>query len=378
MSLPSEIGPSTLTLDTGAGAYPIHIGHDVLTRTLLAEHLGSRQVLIVSNEVVAPLYLERLLAALPGEVQADQFLLPDGEAAKNLANYTAVLDFMLTRRHNRSTAVVALGGGVVGDLAGFVAASYQRGVDFIQIPTTLLAQVDSSVGGKTGVNHPLGKNMIGAFHQPKAVIIDTSMLASLPERQYLAGLAEVIKYGAIRSSNFFDELERGRSALLAREPAALQRAIHTSCKIKAEIVAADEREQGIRAILNFGHTFGHALENLSGYGTLLHGEAVSIGMVQAADLAVRTGQMEARAARRLKRLLADYGLPVQPPEEITAQKMIATMMLDKKTNDGQLRLVLTQQLGAAMIFEPDDTQTLQATLEAGCDLCESVDREPVA
>ena len=233
-----------------------HIGHDILATKLLADHLPSRQLLIVSNEVVAPLYLERLIGVLPSGVVVDQFLLPDGESAKTLENYAAALDFMLTRRHNRSTTVLALGGGVVGDLAGFVAATYQRGVNFIQIPTTLLAQVDSSVGGKTGVNHGLGKNMIGAFHQPKAVIIDTGLLASLPEREYLAGLAEVIKYGVIHSGEFFDFLETERGALLERESAALERAIYTSCQIKAEVVAADEREQGVRAILNFGHTFG--------------------------------------------------------------------------------------------------------------------------
>ena len=372
MSLVSELKPTTLTLDVGSGPYPIYIGAGTLGHSLLAEHLRSSQLLIVSNEVIAPLYLDRLLSALPANVGVDQFLLPDGEAAKSLDNYSAIIDFMLTRRHNRSTTVVALGGGVVGDLAGFVAASYQRGVDFIQIPTTLLSQVDSSVGGKTGVNHPLGKNMIGAFHQPNAVIIDTTVLASLPQAQYLSGLAEVIKYGVIRSGEFFGFLERERQALLDREPSALQQAIQTSCEIKAAVVAEDEREQGVRAILNYGHTFGHALENLSGYGTLLHGEAVSIGMVQAADLAVRLGQLDVVDAARLKRLLADYGLPVQPPGDLTAQKMIATMMLDKKTNDGQLRLVLAQRLGHAVLHAPGDTTALRATLEAGDNLCESV------
>ena len=369
---PNNAAISMLELDVGRGAYPIYIGAGVLEQNLLAAHIKSSQALIVSNEIVAPLYLERLLGALPAGVRADQFLLPDGEAAKSFENFSALLDFMLTLRHNRTTTVIALGGGVVGDLAGFVAASYQRGVDFIQIPTTLLAQVDSSVGGKTGINHALGKNMIGAFHQPKAVFIDTLMLTSLPQAQYLAGLAEVIKYGVIRSEEFFDFLERERDGLLARDPIALQRAIYTSCEIKAEIVAADEREQGVRALLNYGHTFGHALENLAGYGTLLHGEAVSIGMVQAADLAVRLGQLDQASAARLKGVLADYGLPVQPPAELTAQKMIATMMLDKKTNDGQLRLVLAQRLGHAVLHEPSDTTALRETLEAGSNLCEFV------
>ena len=369
---PGNTTKRTLTLDFGRGAYPIHIGAGILGQDLLSAHLRSSQALIVSNEIVAPLYLERLLDALPAKVRADQFLLPDGEAAKSLENFSSVLNFMLTRRHNRTTTVLALGGGVVGDLAGFVAASYQRGVDFVQVPTTLLAQVDSSVGGKTGINHALGKNMIGAFHQPKAVLIDTEMLTSLPQAQYLAGLAEVIKYGVIRSTEFFDFLERERGALLARDPFALQRAIYTSCEIKAEIVAADEREQGVRALLNYGHTFGHALENLAGYGTLLHGEAVSIGMVQAADLAVRLGQLDQASATRLKGVLADYGLPVQPPKDLTAQKMIATMMLDKKTNDGQLRLVLAQRLGHAVLFDPSDTVALRETLEAGPNLCEFV------
>ena len=290
----NEAHVQELKVDLGANSYPIWVGAGLLSqpqfRDQLRAKLTSSQVVVVSNETVAPLYIDALLTCLDGYA-VDQFLLPDGEAHKNLDNFTALLDFMLTRKHNRSTAIIALGGGVVGDLAGFAAASYQRGVNFLQVPTTLLAQVDSSVGGKTAVNHPLGKNMIGAFYQPSAVVIDTATLTTLPRRQYLAGMAEVLKYGVIYDADFFDWLNDNLAGLLAREPALVNHAIVESCRIKAAVVAEDEKEHGVRAILNYGHTFAHALENLSGYGTLLHGEAVAIGYGASRRLCYSTGSI---------------------------------------------------------------------------------------
>jgi len=361
-----------LVVELGDNSYPIWVGANLLetsAATLLATKLSSSQVVVVSNDRVAPLYMSVLLKSL-GDYSVDQFLLPDGEAHKNLDNFTALLDFMLARKHNRSTTVIALGGGVVGDLAGFAAASYQRGVNFLQVPTTLLAQVDSSVGGKTAVNHPLGKNMIGAFYQPSGVLIDTATLSSLPQRQYLAGVAEVLKYGVIYDLQFFDWLGDNLPALLARDHEITTQAIVESCRIKAAVVAADEREQGLRAILNYGHTFAHALENLAGYGTLLHGEAVAIGMVQAADFATRLGLLPSSDALRIKALVASAGLPVQPPEDIAAKDMVATMALDKKTIDGTLRFVLPSKIGAVQVHEVTDTTALEVTLEAGTSLCE--------
>jgi 3-dehydroquinate synthase len=272
--------------------------------------------------------------------------------------------------------VIALGGGVVGDLAGFAAASYQRGVNFIQVPTTLLAQVDSSVGGKTGVNHSLGKNMIGAFYQPRCVLIDTATLASLSERDYLAGLAEVLKYGVIYDRKLFAWFETNHAALVAREPSVLRHVIVESCRIKAEVVAEDEREQGLRAILNYGHTFGHALENLTGYGTLRHGEAVAIGMVQAADFAVRLGLFERLEAQRIKRLIAAVGLPVAPPAALAAEDILAAMALDKKTIDGRLRFVLPSAIGSVAVHDISTDAQMRAlhdTLGSGPLLCEEVE-----
>jgi len=365
-----------LVVELGDNSYPIWVGTGLLGAEpgsgggeLIADKLRSSQVVVVSNDKVAPLYMNTVLKNLK-DYSVDQFLLPDGEAHKNLDNFTALLDFMLARKHNRSTAVIALGGGVVGDLAGFAAASYQRGVNFVQIPTTLLAQVDSSVGGKTAVNHPLGKNMIGAFYQPSAVIIDTATLATLPQRQYLAGVAEVLKYGVIYDLSFFDWLQENLPALLAREPEVTTHAIIESCRIKAEVVAADEREQGLRAILNYGHTFAHALENLAGYGTLLHGEAVAIGMVQAADFALRLGLLPQADASRIKALVAAAELPVVPPEEIKPADMVAAMALDKKTIDGTLRFILPSAIGTVHVHDVTDTKALVATLESSTSLCE--------
>lgn len=375
----------TLGVDLGANSYPIWVGDGLLADpgvggALLSAHLRGNQCVVVSNDRVAPLYMDALLACLsqPGENAAlvvDQFLLPDGEAHKTLDNFTSLLDFLLARKHNRGTTVIALGGGVVGDLAGFAAASYQRGVNFIQVPTTLLAQVDSSVGGKTAVNHPLGKNMIGAFYQPRCVLIDTSTLASLSERDYLAGLAEVLKYGVIYDSAFFNWLEANQTKLVAREPDVLRHAIVESCRIKALVVAEDEREQGLRAILNYGHTFGHALENLAGYGTLRHGEAVAIGMVQAADFAARLGLLARADAQRVKALIARVGLPVAPAAELAADDLVAAMALDKKTIDGTLHFVLPSAIGTVAVHDINtDAQmkALKETLGSGALLCEEV------
>ncbi len=367
-SVPSQ----ELVVELGENSYPIWVGTKLLGASagaLLADKLPSSQVVVVSNDQVAPLYMNVLLESLEGS-SVDQFLLPDGEAHKNLDNFSALLDFMLARKHNRSTSVIALGGGVVGDLAGFAAASYQRGVNFVQVPTTLLAQVDSSVGGKTAVNHPLGKNMIGAFYQPSAVLIDTATLTTLPRRQYLAGVAEILKYGVIYDAEFFDWLHNNLIALLSREPEVTTHAIVESCRIKAQVVAADEREQGLRAILNYGHTFAHALENLAGYGNLLHGEAVAIGMVQAADFALRLGLLSHTEALRIKALVESAGLPVVPPEDIEPEDMVAAMALDKKTIDGRLRFVLPSAIGKVHLHEVTDTVALEATLNAGASLCE--------
>lgn len=368
----NEAHVQELKVDLGANSYPIWVGAGLLSqpqfRDQLRAKLTSSQVVVVSNETVAPLYIDALLTCLDGYA-VDQFLLPDGEAHKNLDNFTALLDFMLTRKHNRSTAIIALGGGVVGDLAGFAAASYQRGVNFLQVPTTLLAQVDSSVGGKTAVNHPLGKNMIGAFYQPSAVVIDTATLTTLPRRQYLAGMAEVLKYGVIYDADFFDWLNDNLAGLLAREPALVNHAIVESCRIKAAVVAEDEKEHGVRAILNYGHTFAHALENLSGYGTLLHGEAVAIGMVQAADFATRLGLLAVKDAQRIKALIRQADLPVEPPKDIEPNSMVAAMALDKKTLDGTLRFVLPDAIGRVHLREISDTAELVATLNAGSELC---------
>ena len=364
----------TLSVELGANSYPIWVGDGLLadpgtTRELLAGKLGSSKCVVVSNEIVAPLYMGALTEALPG-MQVDQFLLADGEAHKTLENYALLQDFLLTQKHNRTTTIIALGGGVVGDLAGFAAATYQRGVNFIQVPTTLLAQVDSSVGGKTAVNHPLGKNMIGAFYQPSCVLIDTSTLDSLSERDYLAGMAEVLKYGVIYDAQLFAWLEDSAAELVARDAATLRHAIVESCRIKAAVVAEDEKEQGLRAILNYGHTFGHALENLAGYGTLRHGEAVAIGMVQAADFAVRLGLFAPCEARRVKSLIEAVGLPTAPPAGIAADDIVAAMALDKKSIDGSLRFILPTAIGSVRLHEVSDTDALKDTLLAGDRLCE--------
>lgn len=352
----------TLTVDLGERRYPIHIGPGLLGQPdLLRPHIPGRQVLVVSNETVAPLYLEQTLALLYG-LQAATVILPDGEQYKTLDVLNRVFDALLEHRFNRDCTLLALGGGVIGDMTGFAAACYQRGVHFIQIPTTLLAQVDSSVGGKTGVNHPLGKNMIGAFYQPRCVLADTETLNTLADRELSAGLAEVIKYGLIRDRVFLDWLDTHLDALLTREPAALTFAIARSCQNKADIVAVDEREGGIRALLNLGHTFGHAIETGMGYGTWLHGEAVAAGMVLAADLSARLGWLGPGQVERVIQLLQRAHLPVRPPPELDSEAFLRLMAVDKKVQDGRLRLVLLRDLGDGVVVDQVDAALLRATL----------------
>lgn len=346
-------------------AYPIFIGSDLLHDTaLLAAHVPGKQVAVVTNETIAPLYLARTEQAL-SDRQLVRIVLPDGEKYKTLASFEAILSRMLEARLERGCTVVALGGGVVGDVAGFAAACYQRGVRFVQIPTTLLAQVDSSVGGKTGVNHALGKNMIGAFHQPTAVIADIATLNTLPDRELRAGIAEVIKYGLIQDIQFLEWLEARIAALLAREPAALAETVRRSCEHKAAVVAADERESGLRALLNLGHTFGHAIEHSLGYGDWLHGEAVAAGMCMAADMSARLGRITQADSERVTRLIARAGLPTAPPARLGAERLLAAMSVDKKNKDGRIRLVLLEALGRAVLCDDYPPAVLLATLEAG-------------
>ncbi|HHH12933.1 MAG TPA: 3-dehydroquinate synthase [Thiolapillus brandeum] len=353
---------ASLEVDLGERSYPIHIGQRLIDDgDLIRPFILSAQVMIVTNETVGPLYLERLRAALSG-LQVESVVLPDGEQYKNLEILNRIFDALLEKRFDRGCTLVALGGGVVGDMTGFAAACYQRGVNFIQVPTTLLSQVDSSVGGKTGVNHPLGKNMIGAFYQPKAVIIDIDTLNTLPDRELSAGLAEVIKYGLINDPEFFAWLEENMEALRRREPAALAHAIERSCADKAAIVAEDEREAGRRALLNLGHTFGHAIETGMGYGQWLHGEAVGAGMCMAARLSQRLGWMPAEEVARVERLVAAAGLPIQPPP-LGADRFEALMAVDKKVQSGQLRLVLLRGIGTAVVTGDFSRQTLRELLE---------------
>lgn len=354
-----------LKVNLAERSYPILIGTNLLNRRgILAPYLCGGQVMIVTNRTIAPLYLQHLRRAL-GDVQADVFELEDGERFKNLQSYSRILDALMEQRHNRTTTLVALGGGVVGDVAGFVAATYQRGVACIQVPTTLLAQVDSSVGGKTAVNHPLGKNMIGAFHQPRCVLVDTDTLTTLPGREYRAGLAEVLKYGVIWDEAFFSWLETNAGSLLYRDARALAHAVRTACDTKAQVVARDERESGLRAILNFGHTFAHAIETLTGYQQLLHGEAVAIGMVLAADCSVRHGMLVPAGALRIAEAVRAFRLPDRIPEGLHAAALREAMGLDKKVIDGRLRLVLANRIGAVTVTADIDPDALLATLHNG-------------
>jgi 3-dehydroquinate synthase len=353
----------TVTVDLGPRSYPIHIGSGLLVEPdLWTPHLGNGQVMLVTNTVLAPRYIAPVHAAL-GDRRVETLILPDGEATKTLATAERIWDALLAARCGRDATLIALGGGVIGDLTGFAAACYQRGIDFIQMPTTLLAQVDSSVGGKTGVNHPRGKNMIGAFHQPRCVIADLDTLRTLPERELRAGLAEVIKYGLIADAPFFDWLETNLDALLDRDSRALTHAIAVSCRTKAAIVAADERESGVRALLNLGHTFGHAIETGMGYGAWLHGEAVATGMLMAADLSARLGQLAPAEADRIQALLTRAGLPVQAPASLDAGWFLELMAVDKKVQAGQLRLVLLRGIGQGELRADVDSRPLRVLLE---------------
>ncbi|MDH5484108.1 MAG: 3-dehydroquinate synthase [Gammaproteobacteria bacterium] len=339
----------SLNVSLGERSYPIYIGKNLLSRPeLLTQHIPGNSVLVVSNETVAPLYMDKVLASLTG-FKVKTLVLPDGEQYKSLETLNTIYDCLLSNRFDRNTTLIALGGGVIGDITGFAAATYQRGVHFIQIPTTLLAQVDSSVGGKTAVNHPLGKNMIGAFYQPKAVIADTETLSTLEDRELSSGIAEVIKYGLINDIEFLEWLETNIDKLVNRNTVALAYAIDRSCKSKARIVAADETETGQRALLNLGHTFGHAIETGMGYGNWLHGEAIASGMIMAARLSEKLGWISSSDVDRVIDIIERAHLPVRAPAKMTADRFIELMKIDKKVSDGVLKLVLFKAIGQAVI-----------------------------
>jgi 3-dehydroquinate synthase len=358
---------TTLNVELAERSYPIHIGAGLLARAdLIVPRLKQKKVVIVTNTTVAPLYLEQLRSTLAGAgISVLPVVLPDGEAYKTWETLNLVFDALLGAHCERGTTLIALGGGVIGDMGGFAAACYQRGMPFIQVPTTLLAQVDSSVGGKTAINHPLGKNMIGAFYQPRVVLADISTLDTLPDRELKAGIAEVIKYGLIRDPDFFAWLEANMNRLLARDRAALAYAIHRSCADKAEVVAADEREAGERALLNLGHTFGHAIETGLGYGEWLHGEAVAAGTLIAAELSCRLGWLAADAMQRIEALFVLAGLPVRGPR-LGAGRYLELMRHDKKVLDGRLRLVLLEGIGKAVVTDIATEEAIAVAIEARC------------
>jgi 3-dehydroquinate synthase len=355
----------TLHVSLADRSYPIHIGVGLLSELkLITEHLAGKHVAIISNTTVAPLYMEKVAEQLRNQgYKVVEIILPDGEQYKNSDTLNKIYDALIDARSERSTTLIALGGGVIGDLTGYAAATYLRGVPFIQIPTTLLSQVDSSVGGKTGINHPRGKNMIGAFYQPKVVLIDTDTLKTLPPREYSAGVAEVIKYGLIRDADFFSWLEANMMKLMTLDEAVVAEAVYRSCKNKAEVVAADEKEAGERALLNLGHTFGHAIENGMGYGVWLHGEAVAAGTIMAADLSQRMGWLSVDDIGRIKAIFKTANLDKAPPT-LGAEIYLDLMGLDKKVKDGKIRLVLQQGIGKSVITSDYDAITLQATLAA--------------
>ena len=359
---------ATVEVELGDRTYPIYIGSGLLAGgDLLRKHVPGNTALVVTNETVAPLYLDRVVAALSegGEIRVEVVILPDGEEHKNMDVLMKVFDKALDARLDRQTTFVALGGGVIGDMTGFAAASYQRGVHFVQIPTTVMAMVDSSVGGKTGVNHPAGKNMIGAFYQPRCVLIDTDTLSTLPDREYASGMAEVVKYGLIRDADFFEWQEKNVDALVARDVDVVVTAIERSCVNKAQVVALDEKEGGVRATLNLGHTFGHAIETGIGYGEWLHGEAVSVGMAMAADMSERLGWIDESVAARTLALLKKFNLPVDVPECMTVETFEKLMAVDKKAANGKLRLILLKgDLGGCVFTADFDKQTLAETLDA--------------
>ncbi len=351
-----------IEVELGDRKYPIYIGESVLSdQKLIDEHITSSQVLIVTNENVAPLYLKHVEKNL-SKVNHDVLILPDGESTKSLESLNQIITCLMEKKYSRTCILIALGGGVIGDLTGFAAACYQRGVKFIQIPTTLLAQVDSSVGGKTAVNHPLGKNMIGAFYQPCAVLADTHVLSTLPEREFAAGLAEVIKYGLIRDKSFYEWLEENIELVIQRDNEALTYIIERSCTNKAEVVAEDERESGVRATLNLGHTFGHAIETALSYKGWLHGEAVGCGMLMAADLSMRLGLLDQVQVDRIKTLLDRAKLPTKVPKGISLKQMLENMKVDKKSRDGVLYLILLNDIGDAVITSDYTEQALTETI----------------
>ena len=351
-----------IEVDLAERSYPIYIGKSILfDQTLFERHISSKQVLIVTNENIAPLYL-KLVEKNLSNVDVETLILPDGEIYKSLDSLNQIITRLMEKKYSRTCLLIALGGGVIGDLTGFAAACYQRGVKFIQIPTTLLAQVDSSVGGKTAVNHPLGKNMIGAFYQPVAVFADTEVLSTLPEREFSAGLAEVIKYGIIRDKDFFVWLETNIESVMARDDKALEYTIERSCINKAEVVAEDERESGIRAILNLGHTFGHAIETALSYKGWLHGEAVGCGMLMAADLSMRLGLMSQEKVDRIRSLLERTNLPTQIHKDVTLEQMFENMKVDKKSRDGVLYLILINDIGKAIVSSDYTEQALKETI----------------
>ena len=363
MSTKSQQTSHLLNVALGERSYPVLIAPDALTQ--VAMYVQSSRVMIVTNTTIAPLYLDRVAGLLNAAgKKIEQLILPDGEEFKTMESLSLIFDALLQNKCDRKTTLIALGGGVIGDLTGFAAASYMRGVPFVQIPTTLLSQVDSSVGGKTGINHPLGKNMIGAFYQPQAVVADIKLLATLPPRELSAGLAEVIKYGVIIDTEFFNWLEKNCQRLLDQNEAALAYAIARSCEIKAEVVRLDERESGLRAILNFGHTFAHAIESALGYGVWLHGEAVGCGMVMAADLSCRLGYISDSEKARIRALVGAVGLPVRAPN-LGLTTWLERMQVDKKNEDGQIKFVLLKPMGHAVV-ETVPTKTLEATLLACC------------
>jgi len=357
----------TVDVVLGTRSYPIRVGSQLIgDPSLLAPYLKSRRVAVVTNEVVAPLYLDALLSGLHGiDVASTEIILPDGEVHKDWVSLNKIFDGLLDSRCERSTTLIALGGGVIGDMTGFAAATYQRGVPFIQIPTTLLSQVDSSVGGKTAINHPQGKNMIGAFYQPRIVLADIATLSSLPEKELRAGLAEVIKYGLIRDLPFLEWLEAHLERLLNRDPDALAYAVERCCINKAEVVAADETEQGERALLNLGHTFGHAIETGLGFGVWLHGEAVAAGTLMAAELSARLGMLTSQDVERVRRIFERAGLPTTGPL-LGAERYIALMRHDKKVEAGRLRLILLNKIGQGVIHDTAPLQDIEAAINACC------------
>ena len=351
-------------VNLGERSYPICIGRGLLNDSaLLTQHIPGNSVLVVTNETVAPLYLEKVEASLDG-FRHDALVLPDGEEYKNLETLNTIYDYLLSHKYDRNCTLVALGGGVIGDITGFAAATYQRGVHLIQVLTTLLAQVDSSVGGKTAVNHPLGKNMIGAFYQPRLVIADTDTLNTLEQRELSAGIAEVIKYGLIRDLSFLEWLEQNMAKLTDRDSEALAYAIERSCRNKAEVVAADEKESGQRALLNLGHTFGHAIETGMGYGKWLHGEAVGAGMVMAARLSEQIGWIDTDSVNRTIDIIERGGLPVHAPREMSPEKFQELMAVDKKVHDGVLRLILLKAVGEAVITSDYSREDMVAAIQA--------------